>query len=90
MLATMIYLMRGTHYVYQGEEIAMKTPILRTFPNIRTLKASTILKYLKMMEYLRMKFTKFSAAAQGTTQELQCSGTKAKTQASPQAHHGLR
>lgn len=39
MLATMIHLMRGTHYVYQGEEIAMKTPILRTFPNIRTLKA---------------------------------------------------
>lgn len=39
MLATMIHLMRGTPYVYQGEEIAMKTPILRTFPNIRTLKA---------------------------------------------------
>lgn len=47
MLATMIHLMRGTHYVYQGEEIAMTNAY---FEDISQYKDVESLNYFKILK----------------------------------------
>ena len=75
MLATAIHLMRGTPYIYQGEEIGMTNHYftnINQYRDVESINAYHIFKKSKVLK--KKRFIKFYKINHGIMHVLQCNG----------------
>ena len=80
MLATIIHGLRGTPYIYQGEEIGMTNT---DFTDISQFRDVESLNHYEILQFVLSRFIP------GITEEHQCSGMVKITVALPRECHGL-
>ena len=71
MLATCIHMLRGTPYIYQGEELGMTNPGYRTIEEYRNVESTN---YYKILLQKGKKI--YYSAARVIAQEVPCNGTR--------------
>jgi glycosidase len=88
MLAMVLHGMQGTPYIYQGEEIGMTNPHFSSISDYRDVESHNMFIERAAQGGMRTNCWRFSPANRATTAARRCSGTPARTAASPTVSRG--
>ena len=89
LLPVCTHLLRGTPYVYRGEELGMTNPDFTSIDQYRDVSRSTTTRSCRTRAPRLRRRSASCASARATTRARPCSGTAARTPASPAARRGL-
>ena len=88
MLASALHMLRGTPYVYQGEEIGMTNAYFDDIDDYRDVESTNLYAIEKRRGGTRRPFTNCCGRAAATTHARRCSGRRARRRDSPAARRG--
>lgn len=88
MLAAAIHFMRGTPYIYQGEELGMTNPRFTSIDQYRDVESRNYYKILRQQDKSEEETLDIIAQRSRDDSRTPCSGTTARMRASPPAPRG--